>query len=110
MHDEYHSGEEILPYIMVSRELDSKTCVQVRACFKYYDTPLNPSYNHPSMGNGFREMKEVTHEYKNSTFSVLNDFGIVTICEVSKSKKLQPSDLVGLQLSVGLTILRSTLL
>ncbi len=110
MHDEYHSREEILPNIMVSRELDSKTCDQVRACFKYYDIPLNPKYSHPSMGKGFLEMKRSTGDYKNSTFSVLDDFGTVAICEVSKLKNVQPSDLVGLQLSAGLTILKSTLL
>lgn len=108
LHDEYHSKEEILPYVITSKELDSRLCDQIRTCFRYFNTPLNLSRKRPKMGKGFMEMRSAK-DYKNSTFSILNNFGTVIICEVSQLKNLTPAKLVGLQLSVGMTVINSIL-
>jgi len=106
LHDEYHSKKEILPYVITSKELDKQLCDQIRTCFRHFNTSLNPSHKHPKMGKGFIEMKS-TKNYKNSTFSILNKFGTVIICEVSQLKNLTPAKLVGFQLSVGMTVLNN---
>ena len=44
--------------------------------------------------------------YSRSTFSRLEKYGLVLVCEVSQQKDLLPRDLVSAQLALGLTALQ----
>ncbi len=108
LHDEYHSGELRPVYFPVSNILEYPYCQAIRDCVMNAGYSIGQEYDHPSMGKGFFEMKD-TESYSFSTFSVLAEYGLVFLCEVSQHQELKPSDIVGTQLCAGLIAATSVL-
>jgi hypothetical protein len=108
MHDEYHSGELRSAYVPVSHVLEPLYCQAIRQCLCDAGYAIDATYHHPTMGEGFFEMKDVG-PYPESTFSVLAQHGLVFICEVSDNPALRPSEIVHTQLCAGLIAAHSVI-
>jgi hypothetical protein len=110
LHDEYHSGESIPLYIIVSEVLDSILCERVRMCMQSYGMALDENQSHETMGPAFGLLTEMTgDEYANSTFSIMSTYGLVAGCEISQQETLSPSTLVAAQITFGLIMIDAIL-
>jgi len=108
LHDEYHSGESIPAYFGVSEVLSLNTCDYLRETLRGFGLSVQAADPHSEMGQGFAAMSRFGDEYYNSTFSVLAQYGLVLICEVSQ-EDVEVSNLVGAQLAAGLIALNLVL-
>jgi hypothetical protein len=109
LHDEYHSGELRPAYFPVSGVLESTYCFAIRDCLMDAGYSIDLNYDHQSMGKGFFDMKD-TESFSFSTFSVLAEYGLVFLCEISQKQDLMPSDIVGTQLCAGLIAASSVMI
>lgn len=108
LHDEFHSGELCPVYFPISRVLTPPYCHAIRDCIEQAGYSIGHAYDHTSMGHGFFDMRE-QESYAYSTFSVLAEYGLVFLCEVSQHPDLKPSAVVGTQLCAGLIAAMSVL-
>jgi len=110
LHDEYHSGESIPLYVIVSECLDSAISERVRTCVKSFGLLLEEKNPHKVMGSAFSVASElVGAEYSNSTFSIMENYGLVALCEVSQQEGISASALVATQISLGLIMIDAVL-
>ncbi len=109
LHDEYHSRESIPAYFPVSELMPLQTCDELRGALRVFGLSVAAADPHPAMGNGFFEMSAMGDEYSNSTFSVLAQYGLVFVCEVSQQEDVTAPDLVGAQMAAGLIAMDSIL-
>ncbi len=110
LHDEYHSGEAIPLYVVVSECLDPAISERIRTCMHPFGLLLKEKDPHRVMGTAFNVLSDlVGNEYSNSTFSILNEYGLVAVCEVSQQEGISNSALVATQISLGLVMIDAAL-
>ena len=110
LHDEYHSGESIPVYSIVSESLAPALCENIRTCLNSFGFQLNEENPHETMGTAFELAPDlVGEEYINSTFSLMAQHGFVAVCEISQQEGVAPSTLVAAQIAVGIIFLDAAL-
>lgn len=110
LHDEYHSGEAIPLYVIVSECLDPAVSERIRSCVQSFGLLLEEKTSHQVMGSAFSVASElIGAEYSNSTFSLMEKYGLVAVCEVSQQEGISASALVATQISLGLIMIAAVL-
>ncbi len=108
LHDEFHCGEPLPVYAMVSAPLPDATCEAVRLALRAFGYAIDVDTADPAMGPGFALMGQAP-DYGNSTFAVMAEHGLVFICEVSQAADLTAAEMAGAQLAANLVVLQRTL-
>lgn len=108
LHDEFHCGEPLAVYAMVSAPLPDATCEAVRQALQAFGYAIDADTSDPAMGPGFARMNQAP-DYGNSTFAVMAEAGLVFICEVSQLPGLTAAEMAGAQLAASLVALRHAL-
>jgi hypothetical protein len=97
LHDELQSGESLPAYIAVSRPLGAGVVARLTDRLARLGIPLEPSLARADMGPGFFVMSELATGYASSTFSRLEQYGLVLVCEVGHYEGVVPAALVEAQ-------------
>lgn len=109
LHDEFHSEEKIPVYFGVSSKIDGNFSNELRQCIENYRLEIDSSICDMEMGYGFFEMSKKADDFKNSTFSILSEYGLVILCELSDIKTLKRSKLCEIQLLIILKVIEKIL-
>ena len=105
LHDEYHCGESIPVYAIISEVVAPDVCEQVRTCLQSFGLRLRNEHPHKTMGTAFELATDYGEEYlKKSTFSRMARYGLVAVCEVSQQEGVTPASLVAAQIAVGMAV------
>jgi hypothetical protein len=109
MHDEYHCGEFVAPYLGASHDMKKDTFQRICRLFGTFGLEMGDSFSHPELGKGFFKFDSIGEEYLNCTYSEIQKYGPVFIAELSRQQNLSDSEIVFLQLACGFIFLNDIL-